>query len=294
MKHSPVKWSPGYAVLVLIGALFIIAAPAVRDSMASAAGDVRKGNKLYEQKKYTEAAGEYSHAKEKKADEPVIDFDLGAALYKTGKFKEAAEAFTRTMNTDDRGLEAKAAYNMANTLYQAGRQNEDADMQGAESMYRSALDYYRRAMEMDSSDRDAKYNHELVQQRLKALMEKMKQQEKKQDRKQQKDNSEKKEGKDQKPDSGKDKKDSGKGDRNKTADSGDNKDKEQKGSQQSAAKDGEDKKDDEMQSRGAEKQKTPMSPEEASMLLDAYGQEGDRRDLADKQRGLSVGAVKNW
>jgi len=148
---------------------------------ASAAKDVKEGNKLYQQEKYDKAAEKYSQAKEESPDSEIIHFNLGAALYKKGQYKEAVEATTKALSTEDRELEAKAVYNLANSTYKLGSQLAASDLNSAIGMYREALDYYKRAIELDGSDKEAKYNHELVERKLKVLLDQLKNQQQQQD-----------------------------------------------------------------------------------------------------------------
>jgi Ca-activated chloride channel family protein len=54
---------------------------------------VRDGNKLYKEKKYSEAEKNYLNALGKKSNSYRGAFNLGDAYYKQGKYKEAAEQF---------------------------------------------------------------------------------------------------------------------------------------------------------------------------------------------------------
>src|ERR1700746_2696203 len=54
---------------------------------------IREGNKLYEEKKYTEAEKKYNQALEKNKNSFEGTFNLGDALYKLEKYKEAGEKF---------------------------------------------------------------------------------------------------------------------------------------------------------------------------------------------------------
>ena len=156
-------------------------------SLASSTGDIREGNKLYKQEKYSEAADRYNQALKQSPDSDIAHFNLGDALYKKGQYKEAIDAFTKSLSTDNKVLEAKAIYNLANSKYKLGSQAADSDLNSAISMYREALDYYKRAMQMKAGDKDAKYNHELVEKKLKVLLDRAKNQQQNQDKNKDKD-----------------------------------------------------------------------------------------------------------
>ena len=90
---------------------------------ASTASDITAGNKLYEQKQYDKAIEEYSKAEDEGTDPDILSFNKGTALYKQGKYKEALDAFTNSLITEDKDLEAMANYNIANTEFRLGSDN---------------------------------------------------------------------------------------------------------------------------------------------------------------------------
>jgi tetratricopeptide (TPR) repeat protein len=256
-------------------------------SAASSARDVKEGNKLYKQEKYGEAAEKYNQAKEESPDSDIINFNLGAALYKQGKYKEAIDATTRVLSTEDRGLEAKAIYNLANNKYRLGEETAKSDLNSAVSLYREALDYYKRAIELNEGDNAARYNHELVERELKVLLDQMKNQQQNQDQNE--------EGQQEQQPS--------------QSESDQQKDGEEKDSQQQAGQDDEKKEDtggmakdqpskdegggESQPSEAAKDELKGMSPEEARMLLDAYGQEEALKEGKTK-KGYSGGVLKDW
>ena len=254
-------------------------------SASSVPGGVDEGNKLYEQGKYDEAVEKYSEARNESPDSDIVNFNLGAALYKKGQYREAIEAFTRALNTEDREIEEKAVYNMANSKYQLGSGQAEKDLNTAVALYREALDYYKRAMEIDEDDRDAKYNHELVEKQLKVLLDRLKNQPPGQQDKDQ---------------------DQNKGDKKESQESGS--DQEQQGEQQGQESDdrGNDSSGDREEAAGGEGAETEgraensgegareMSPEEARMMLEAYGQEEGREGMKKPGRRRFEGVLRDW
>jgi tetratricopeptide (TPR) repeat protein len=137
---------------------------------------VRSGNQLYKQKKFDQALKKYNEALLEYPTSDVINFNAGAALYKKEDYQKAIESFTKALTTDNPELEARANYNIGNSKYRLGKLKENTDLAGAISLFRESLDYYKRAIELDEKDKDAKYNHELVERQLKAFLDKLKQQ----------------------------------------------------------------------------------------------------------------------
>jgi tetratricopeptide (TPR) repeat protein len=254
-------------------------------AFASPAKAVSEGNKLYHQEKYDEAIKKYNEAKSEAPDSDIVNFDLGTALYKQGKFQEAADIFTKAVVTKDKKIEAMTTYNIANSKYKLGSQKENTDPNTAVGLYRESLDYYNRTIELDKNDKDAKYNHDLVEKRLKAL-EKLKNQQQQQQQNQKQDQKDKQDNKGAQEKSGQEKQDDKQqqksedrqaetaGDKNKKAAQGNN----------TEAKD-----------RGAAGEKTrEMLPEEARMLLDAYRAE-EAGTVSDRERkGYHEEVLKDW
>lgn len=278
-------------ILIIILSAYLLLHTAMSTS-ASSTGDIREGNRLYTQEKYSEAADRYGQALTQSPDSDIAHFNLGDALYKKGQYKEAIDAFTKSLSTDNKVLEAKAIYNLANSKYKLGSQAADSDINSAISMYREALDYYKRAMQMNKGDKDAKYNHELVEKKLKVLLDRAKNQQQNQDKNKDKDQD--------KTDTQDGKQSEGKSDRQKEGQKQQAEQKNQgteskdtgakKDGSQSASKD--DAKGTQPSGTGKD-DKGGMSPEEARMLLDAYGQEG-AIDNTHEQRGQAGEVVKDW
>src|SRR5690606_8853761 len=81
---------------------------------------IRKGNKLYQEEKYTEANENYQKALEINPASEKATFNLGDALYKEQKFAEAAETFKKVAETTkDNALKSSAYHNLGNSLLEA-------------------------------------------------------------------------------------------------------------------------------------------------------------------------------
>lgn len=273
-----------------------LAVLAVTAAAASISKSIEQGNRYYKQGAYDEALAAYQEAVEADPDAYIGQFNLGTALYRKGQYQEAIEAFTRVLNTEDRDLEGKALYNIANSRYRFGSRQAATDMNAAAANYRDALEYYKRAIELNPADRDARYNHELVQRQLRELLEKMKNQPPQQNKNQEQGKGEDKgQAEQDMPQQSRDT--SGQQDRN---DYGQEPAKEKGRDEDVAAKQAQaaegqdkDKNKRDMQSRAADDKAEKMTPEEAQMLLDAYGQE-EGRELMKNARHRDYRILKNW
>jgi Ca-activated chloride channel family protein len=260
---------------------------------ASPEQSVKEGNSLYKQEKYDEAVQKFQEAKDQDSDSDIANFNLGAALFKKGDFKESIDAFTQSLNTESSGLEADATYNIANAKYALGSELLNSDLNGAAALYRESLDYYKRAIDLNESNSDAKFNHELVEKELKVLLDQIKnqpeqeqqdEQDKEQDQK--KDNQENQESQEQ-----------SEGDKEKQEQQDEQQagDKQKQEEQESTENQMGDPGDDQKEAAGQEEEPPgEMSPEEAKMLLDAFADEESMDNLKKKKQRYNRSVLKDW
>ena len=145
------------------------------DSLRS---QVVEGNRLFSEGKFSDAVASYGQALVDHPDSPVLNFNMGTAHYKAGKYTQALSSFSRVQASPedsdrDAGRTARTAYNMGNTQYKLGAQAEGQNPQAALAAYTNALAAYRRALGTDPTDQDAKFNYEFVTKRIEALQEKL-------------------------------------------------------------------------------------------------------------------------
>jgi len=114
---------------------------------------IDKGNRYYNLKKYYDALQHYKSAAQKFPKSDIAHYDSGNALYKSGKFTEAAEEYRQALASENRVLRQKAYYNLGNTYLKMG------DLE-------YAINSYKNALNLNQRDFDAKYNLELVLEQL--------------------------------------------------------------------------------------------------------------------------------
>lgn len=135
---------------------------------------VKEGNKNFTEKKYQSALENYRKAQIKNPDDPVIGYDLAAALYQTDEFRDASRNLEKVLQMEaklkDPNLKASAYYNYGNAQYRLGN-------------FDKAIESYQKALEINPKDTDAKYNLEFLQ-KQKSLFEKKDQERKKQQQEQ--------------------------------------------------------------------------------------------------------------
>jgi tetratricopeptide (TPR) repeat protein len=115
--------------------------------------EISKGNEAYRGKNYDRAAGHYRSAEIDQPGSPVATYNLGTALVGGKNYEEALRKLAEASEKMT-GLEkSKAHYNIGNGLF------------GAEK-YQDAIGAYKKALEINPFDRDAKYNLELALRKL--------------------------------------------------------------------------------------------------------------------------------
>lgn len=280
---------------------------------ADSAKIVSDANRLYLSDKYDQALNLYNQALNNNPDSARVNYNIGAVNFKKADYGKAVEFFEKALVTEDKILEYKANYNIANAKYKLGKLKENTDLSATIQLLRESLDYYKRAIELDSKDEDAKVNHELVEKELKVLLDRLKQQQENQKKQpqDQKNNDGQKEqqqpqaGEQKKKEEGKeennsDNKESQAQEQEKKKQEAEKKEtKEQEGQQ---AKQGEQTERENQSSQTEESQEgqeqgelKEMSPEEAKMLLEGYRQEENAKEKIRYDQQSSVQDVlKDW
>ena len=112
-----------------------------------------KGKKAYEEGHYDEARIYYEHVLKNRKKDNGAQFGLGVTAYQQKDMETAARALNNAMNSDDKSLASKAMYNLGNMFRDQQKMEE-------------SLALYRKAIELDPADEDAKVNYELLKQVL--------------------------------------------------------------------------------------------------------------------------------
>lgn len=133
---------------------------------------VKKGNIDFENKRFQSALESYRKVQVKNPDAPEVLYNLGTTLYKVNSYQESAKDLESSASkTQDPKLKTQALYNYGNTQYRLGN-------------FEKAIDAYKKVLELDPADKDAKYNLEFLQ-KQKSKFEKKDQERKKENQKKQ-------------------------------------------------------------------------------------------------------------
>jgi len=142
---------------------------------------IAEANRLFKHGKFDDAIGKYGEALVDDPDSPLLNFNMGDAKYKAGKYAEAMASYSRVRTGDDDPRRtASTAYNLGNTQYRLGAAAEGSKPQDALAAYAGALAAYRRALGANPADQDAKFNYEFVSKKLDDLKQKLEEQKKQQ------------------------------------------------------------------------------------------------------------------
>ena len=222
---------------------------------------IKKGNELYQQKKYKEAEASYRKSVGKKSKPVEGNFNLGDALYKQKKFAEAGEQFSNLAGASpqNKALAAQAYHNLGNSFVENKKLEE-------------GISAYKKALLNNPKDDETRYNLAYAQEMLKKQQQQNKQNQKKNKDQQNKDKKDQDKNKDPKKDPNKDP----------------NKDKKDQDKQN------QDKKD---QQGEPKPQPGQLSKDDAQRMLDALNnQEKQTQDkLKNKKfKGAKVRVSKDW
>ena len=175
-EAAPFRVTKKMAALV---ALSLLIAPTMAHASAqSAEGAYKKGD-------YNNAEAQYQDAAAAHPDDAPLQYDLGAAAYKSGEFDTALPAFQKALGSDDPALQQQSYYNIGNTQYRIGQKTAKSSPQDTIKQWQQAVEAYDGALKLKPDDGDAKFNRDYVQKKLDEL-EKQQKQNQKQDQKDQK------------------------------------------------------------------------------------------------------------
>jgi len=151
-----VGFSPqaGHVRLFILVTIFWSFAPelALAESVDSS---IQAGISNYRQQNFEQAELNFSKAQKQHPDNPELNYNLGNSHYKNGKYQEALQSYTHARgNKTPPGLEQNSLYNSGNALYRLGKLEE-------------SIAAYKKVLELNSKDMDAKFNLEFVREKLK-------------------------------------------------------------------------------------------------------------------------------
>ena len=146
----------------------------------NAHASVSDAEKSYRHGDYARADTEYEASARRRPTEAKLQFNVGAAAYKTGDFKTATASFQNAIKTGAPQVQQGAYYNLGNTEYRLGQQTQQAQPAATIEQWQAAVKSYDAALQLQPTDADAKFNRDLVQRKLAQLQQQQQQQQQKQ------------------------------------------------------------------------------------------------------------------
>ncbi len=132
--------------LTLFSLLLVVLLGAAYPLSAQERKLVQKGNELYQQKQYDEAAKTYQQALQKQPGYTPGMFNLGDALMQQKKYDAARQVLDKAAQSAKQpGLKGSANYNIGNSFM-------------SEQKWQQAVDAYKQSLRNNPQDADAKYN----------------------------------------------------------------------------------------------------------------------------------------
>ena len=127
-----------------------------------------KGENYYQQEEYAKALKEFTDGQIQAPNDYNLKYNMANTYYKMKQYPEAEKLFQSTALNGEKELAQKSFYNLGNVAYRQGKLQE-------------AVEHYKKALELNPDDQDAKHNLEFVREEIKRrLEENKKQQENKQ------------------------------------------------------------------------------------------------------------------
>jgi len=252
-----------------------------------------RGNELYKQEKYDEAYKEYDEALLTAPTDTLLRMNKGSALYRLGRFDEAESTYADAVTLKDKRKQADAHYNLGNILFKEGDQLMRSGGQGADEKYKAALQHYIAALDVKPDDKDAKFNLELTQRRIKMQQQQQKNQDNK-DQNKKDQNKQDQNNKDQNKQD-KNKQDQNRKDQNKQDQNKNDRDK----NKQDQGKNPQDQNQNAQngQKPSPDENKEDMKKEEAKRIIAQYADDADSLNKPPKKKAeglMSRKPEKDW
>src|SRR5437868_3074507 len=154
--HAPVKIATAAAALWITFCQFAFA--------------TAPGLDAYREGKFSDAYSQFqqtlkTHPQSRSEDK--LQFDSGAAAYKSEEYGKALESFSQALLSPDTGLQGKSHYNLGNTLYERGETQKSDDKKLSD--WTNALEHYEQTLKLEPKNKEAKDNYDYVKKKIEEL-----------------------------------------------------------------------------------------------------------------------------
>lgn len=114
----------------------------------------QKGSHFFKKKQYQKALKKYSAALLRAPESKVLHYNLGSAYYKLNNYEQALQEYEKALGVSDKIKRSQVYYNMGNSYYRMNK-------------YKEAIDSYVETLKLNPNDKDAKYNIEVIREKMK-------------------------------------------------------------------------------------------------------------------------------
>ncbi|MGL1933779.1 MAG: tetratricopeptide repeat protein [Fibrobacterales bacterium] len=154
-------------IKILISVLLLCVIPVLSSIVDNA-------NKAYDEGEYQEAIQLYLQAQVDMPESQILDYNIGTSFYRLKKYDKANESLRKAALGEDSVIARNAYYNMGNTAYREGNQQQEP--KAKIDKYKEAIASLKKSLEEDDSYEKAKRNIEFIQIKLKEELDKHKDQ----------------------------------------------------------------------------------------------------------------------
>jgi Ca-activated chloride channel family protein len=129
-----------------------------------------RGNRLFGEGKYDDALKEYMDANIKAPETPEVQYNMANTFYKQKKYDKALESYDKALMTDDKEVYRKVHFNKACALFRKGEFMLKQGKREGLGQWESAISGFKKVLDLDPDDKDAKTNIEIIRIKLKEMM----------------------------------------------------------------------------------------------------------------------------
>lgn len=140
----------------------------------------KQAAKAYADGDFDAALQKYAEAQLDHPGSQALAYDIGNAQYRKKRYDDAIASYKKALQGSDASLAASAYYNLGNSHFRKGEFAIQGGKQEGIEDYREAMANYKKSLEIRPENRDAKRNIEVVQARIKELLDRQKQDQKQQ------------------------------------------------------------------------------------------------------------------
>ncbi len=166
---SPGKLILSIIIMLILGFMFVM--------VWGKSSRVAYANHLYKSSEYTKAQNIYEDLAIDLPRSPQIFHNIGLALFQQGDYQNAVlniqkstKELEKLKKNKNKSTQAGIIfYNLGTSQFKAGFQNEN-NPDTAIKMYQDAIANYKKVLESNPQDLQAKYNYEITWLHLKAIM----------------------------------------------------------------------------------------------------------------------------